>query len=911
MKTIVLVCALAVALLAPMGAAHAQSDALKEAYRQYKALSDQGRYGEAEPFARNALKLSEEEFGPEHQTTANLLNHLALLYKNQGRYVEAEPLYKRSLAINEKIHGPDHHDVGLLLNNLGNLYRVQGRYAEAGPLLKRAVAVSEKAHGLEHHDVSQSLNNLALLYQGQGRYAEAEPLYKRSLAILEKVHGPDNRYVGLSLNNLAGMYWQQGRYAEAEPLYKRSLAINEKALGPDHPDVSLLLNNLGNLYEKLGRYAEAEPFLKRSLAIREKVLGPDHPDVGQSLNNLGYLYKFQGRYAEAEPLYKRSLAIKEKAFGPDHPLVATTLGNLWSLYRIQGRYAEALTLIQRATAIHGERAARAEAGRSGGGGAEQRSVRNYFLNHLYSLDDAVGAGVEARDAATAEAFEVAQLARVTGAAVAVNRMAARFAAGDDALANLVRARQGALDRWRSLDGALLAAVSKLPDERVAAPEQTLREQLVELDADLKRLDNDLTERFPEYAELASPKPLSLANAQKLLGPGEALLTLTVGSEQSFVLAMRHDRAGMYRIEVGADELRAAVAELRHGVDLFGVGRVEDLPRFDTRIAYDLYQKLFGPVEPLLEGARHVFVVPDGALQSLPLGVLVTEEQAAPPSDLAGYRKVPWLAKRYAMTVLPSVSSLRALRVFAARTLARKPFVGFGDPLLEGDGRGPRGVKLASLFRGGAVADVKAVKGLARLPDTADELEAVARTLGAGEVYLRERATETRVKAMSLADFRVVSFATHGLVAGELKGLPEPALVLTPPDEGTEGDDGLLTASEVAQLDLSAEWVVLSACNTAAGGEPGAEGLSGLAKAFFYAGSRALLVSHWPVASASTVKLITGVFAAAAAHPEIGRAEALRRSMLKLMDDPGRPEFAHPAFWAPFVVVGEGGTFTPS
>lgn len=165
--------------------------------------------------------------------------------------------------------------------------------------------------------------------------------------------------------------------------------------------------------------------------------------------------------------------------------------------------------------------------------------------------------------------------------------------------------------------------------------------------------------------------------------------------------------------------------------------------------------------------------------------------------------------------------------------------------------------------------------------------------------------------MSLGDFRVVSFATHGLVAGELKGLPEPALVLTPPAEGTEDDDGLLMASEIGQLDLSADWVVLSACNTAAGGEPGAEGLSGLAKAFFYAGSRGLLVSHWPVASASTVDLITGMFAEAAAHPEIGRAEALRRSMLKLMDDPGRPEFAHPAFWAPFVVVGEGGTFTPS
>jgi len=155
----------------------------------------------------------------------------------------------------------------------------------------------------------------------------------------------------------------------------------------------------------------------------------------------------------------------------------------------------------------------------------------------------------------------------------------------------------------------------------------------------------------------------------------------------------------------------------------------------------------------------------------------------------------------------------------------------------------------------------------------------------------------------------VAFATHGLVSGDLKGLSEPALVLTPPDEGTEEDDGLLTASEIATLKLDADWVILSACNTAStDGTPGADGLSGLAKAFFYAGSRTLLVSHWPVASEAAVKLTTTMLEYAAAHPEAGRAEALRQSMLELMNDEEKPEFAHPLFWAPFVVVGEGGIY---
>ena len=169
------------------------------------------------------------------------------------------------------------------------------------------------------------------------------------------------------------------------------------------------------------------------------------------------------------------------------------------------------------------------------------------------------------------------------------------------------------------------------------------------------------------------------------------------------------------------------------------------------------------------------------------------------------------------------------------------------------------------------------------------------------------ATEARVRATDLSDARVVAFATHGLVAGELDGLAEPALVLTPPAVATPEDDGLLTASEVARyLELNADWVVLSACNTAAGDRPGADGLSGLAKAFFYAGSRTLLVSHWPVASDAATRLTTRAFALAAADPGAGRAEAVRRSMLELIASPDAPHYAHPMFWAPFIVVGAVG-----
>ncbi len=288
-------------------------------------------------------------------------------------------------------------------------------------------------------------------------------------------------------------------------------------------------------------------------------------------------------------------------------------------------------------------------------------------------------------------------------------------------------------------------------------------------------------------------------------------------------------------------------------------------------------------------------------------------------------------------MLPAVSSLKALRRLARTQKAERPMIGFGNPLLDGpderyeglarDARGknsctapgetksvpsnaPRG-GLPQITTRGGLADAALLRKAPPLPETADELCAVAADLGAapGEVYLGARATEGQVKRLSqtgeLAQFRIVHFATHGALAGQVRGTAEPGLLLTPPDTPSEEDDGYLTASEIAGLKLDADWAILSACNTAASGAQGAEALSGLARAFIYAQARALLVSHWEVNSAATVKLITGAMKRLAADKGMGRAEAMRQSMLALMGN-GMPQEAHPAFWAPFVVVGEGG-----
>ena len=334
--------------------------------------------------------------------------------------------------------------------------------------------------------------------------------------------------------------------------------------------------------------------------------------------------------------------------------------------------------------------------------------------------------------------------------------------------------------------------------------------------------------------------------------------------------------------------------------------------FDMQASFELYRKILAPVEDMLRGKPRLSLVLNGALTSLPPQLLVTRDPAG-----KALNDVDWLIRTHAVTVLPSVASLKVLRGKSATAGAAKPLIGFADPVFDRDPRrlaqNARVAANVTASRGirGTVADIAELKtALPPLPETANELREVAASVKAdpADVILGLGATESRVKQEKLDQYRIVYFATHGLLAGDVADFAklnaEPALVLSLPAKPTEFDDGLLTASEVAQLKLNADWVVLSACNTAAAEKPGAEALSGLARAFFYAGGRSLLVSNWEVETKSAVALMIGTFAALAADPKLSHAEALQKSMLSMIDNAQHPEWADPKYWAPFVVVGE-------
>jgi CHAT domain-containing protein len=507
------------------------------------------------------------------------------------------------------------------------------------------------------------------------------------------------------------------------------------------------------------------------------------------------------------------------------------------------------------------------------------------------------------------AFEGAQWIMFSSAARAVAGVGARLAAGDDDLGALIRERQDLELLNQSQAEALDAALAEGREgeaERAALRDGRQRFAAVEA---------ELAARFPDYAEFSVPKPMSMAETRALLRDGEALVLILPGPVATYVWAVSGAGEAWARSDLGREDLAERVRLLRRTLDPTGPSRsavaLEDdgagtEAGFDRALAHEMYEALLAEVSPVLEGARRVYVVAEGPLASLPLSVLVTAPPQGADTDAEALRTTPWLVRRHALVTLPSVTALRSLRAGGEGARAPRPprFVGIGAPVLAG----AEGGALAMVSRGGMVqgvfGDPEAIRALPSLPGTARELRAIARAFpeGAATLLLGEDARESALPVAGLEEATILSFATHGLISGELAGLAEPALVLTPPAVAGPEDDGLLTASEAALLRLTADWVILSACNTAAGEDLGAESLSGLARAFFFAGARSLLVSHWPVRDDAAAAMVSDAVRAQAGG--MGRAEALQSAMITLMERP-RSGFSHPSAWAPFVLVGEG------
>jgi CHAT domain-containing protein/tetratricopeptide (TPR) repeat protein len=912
-------------------AATERDRALQEARQLYAEgvkRTDEGKYDQARPLLGGALDIRAKALGPENPLVARSLNSLGLLYRNTGDYAKAELACQRALTISEKALGPEHPDVATSLNGLANVHLAQGDYAAAEPLHQRALSIRVKALGSDHPEVAISLNNLAILYHLKGDYPKAERLYQRTLAIREKLLGPDHPFLASTLNNLAALYQEKGDNARAEPLYQRALAVFEKAFSSEHPETARTLDNLGNLYRSQGDYEKAESFHLRALAIREKTLAPNHPDIAQSLNNLATVYSFQGADQKAEPLHRRALAIREKTLGPEHREVASSLHNLAEIYSAQGEYANAEPLQQRALAIW-EKAL----------GSEHPHVA-LALNDLAVLNAAKGdisqaiayqsrasivseRNVTLNTATGSEHQKLAYLVTLSQESERTVSMHVQLAP-NDAAARTLAMTTVLLRKGRALDQmtdsiAVLRRRASASDQALFDQLSVKRSQLARLvlggpqratsadhqsrvkglEDQVDKLEAEISGRSDEFR--AQSQPIAISPIQSALPAGAALVEFFIyrplnpkyrnADEQfgapRYVAYILSPRGEIKSADLGdAAAIHRTVASWRRAL--------RDPNRADVnQLARALDEQVMRPVRKLLGHTRRVFLSPDGGLNLIPFGALVDEQDK-------------YLVERYSLTYLTSGRDLLRLQVHTASKQApmvvANPQFDLGQVVADPQTREQDGEPRRS-------ADFTR-SSFDPLPGTAVEARALGALLPGATVLTGAQATEAAIKEVKGPI--VLHVATHGFFLADWdRGgtLPEDpllrsGLILAGANQQRSGagEDGILTASEVAALDLwGTKLVVLSACDSGLGDVKNGDGVYGLRRALVLAGSESQVMSLWEVADDATQELMVEYYRALKRGE--GRSEGLRNVQLKMLK---HSERRHPFYWASFIQSGEWG-----
>jgi CHAT domain-containing protein len=779
-------------------------------------------------------------------------------------------------------------------------------FSQAEDIFRKALDLQAKLLSSNDPALADTLMDLALNVSNQGKAEEAQALFRRAEIIVQKSPFESDRarlatYQGFEAAN-------RGEYAAAQQGARlASAAWRKMAGGSDGNDPQALLRAEAPGTERaelaMALDFEAKMALRNDDVVTAGALASEALQIivqvdsapqwwkADIMTTLGEVSIAQGRLSAAETYFNSALAIRRLVSGGGAPTLPI-LAALGRAYQTEGMNSSAIITFRSAFQI----------AKSLPQSAEVMSKEQLIpfgaaiTDYAETLKDET-----ARQGLYAEAFDAFQLVRSGFIDKTIAKTQARLANDDPKIAALVEELQSA-QRQVHVARAELADEQALPDqERSAIAETRLQQTMAEHSRRANALNKQLAGQFPAYHQLANPRPLQLTQLRQRLGDREALVSFIVGKKQSFIQITRRQGNYIEKISEGEAALGETVKALRGALEIQG-GSVNE---FDLQRAHDLYRSLFGRLEQHLHGVDHLIVAASGPLASLPFGLLVT---AAPKSK--NYAEALWLGQKFSLSHTPSIQAFYALRNATARRAPPKLMLAMGAPSLLGAAQSGSGDALA-MARDGCRPDgpmnASTLRALSPLPETATELRSVAQLLGTDKstVFLGAQASEENLRQQPLQDYSVLYFATHGLLPGELKCQAEPGLVLSPPagQAATKDRDGLLDASEIAALKLNADLVVLSACNTAGGGGKfGGEALSGLAEAFFFAGARSLVVSHWQVPSAATAQLLTAMFGVLGPELKGGAGPALRAAQGRLI---AQQKTAHPFFWAAFVVVGDG------
>ncbi len=475
----------------------------------------------------------------------------------------------------------------------------------------------------------------------------------------------------------------------------------------------------------------------------------------------------------------------------------------------------------------------------------------------------------------------------------LSRLASRLASGTSDSAKAIRAFQDTERETNRLSARLDVLSSTRPRDVHALA--VARSQLASAKASKEELSRAVESLAPNFVQVTDSS-VSLSEFRKSLRSEEVFLQIRAGSTGAIVLAVTASEFRIAELDGDVAEIARLVAAIRENI--YG-------DNFDVGAARDLYNLTLDPVDDLVKASRSIVFAPDGPLLALPPAVLVSDDPTGWLPGTEDYTRVPWLGTQKALSVALSASSFYTLRQ-AAPSQASIPFHGYGGFIPVGS----RNAQRIADARQAPAECLEQLTSLTRAPaleGTVEEVQRLSRVAArSGSAFsIGKDFTDTELKAADLSDVRVLHFATHGLLPMSAECLPEPALTTS---LGGPESDGLLDASEVVDLKLDAELVVLSACDTGGYGAnsglgtgfgtPGGEALSGLVRAFFYAGARSVIASHWQIPDAQTVDLMERFYETHTAG--VALDEAMRQSRQSLAGD---FQTSHPFYWAAFTITG--------
>lgn len=756
-----------------------------------------------------------------------------------------------------------------------------GRFAEALEAARALSPTQGDQRGVvevTQVDLASAQRSRASALVALGRYADAELALGEHLDFIVK-QGVRPVFAAGAHDELANLHFTRGDHDRAEHHLRRGIEVLDRLNFPRrHPWQTDKQRNLALTHWARGRYEEARRVFDE---LDRAVYGERGEPRRLYPLQRALVYLGSGGADAAAPLFEQVAAEARGRLGPGHYYTARSAGlqgvALWRGSDAGKREQGAELLRQAVVTILSPRNVDF---------LDDAGIRRQERTLIF--DAYLEASAERGAMQALAALGVADRLIGGGTAQAVADAALRAAAGDAALADLVRDEQDTRAQLR----ALQQSESRVGDDQ--------RARIGELESRRQQLHDRIRLAYPGYDRLVRPPLPNATDVAQRLARDEVLLLALPTDRWLYLWALTADDLPAFvRVDLGAPALAALVARLRAGLD-FGASNAR-VPRFDAAAAHELYRAVVAPVAARLAGRRHLVVATAGPLATIPFAALLT---APAPAGAPG-ASAPWLAKQLAVSSVPNVASWLALRQLPPAQPAPEPLIAWADPRYAAT----EATATTGRRDAGPAAGVLRYEQLPRLPETRDEVRAIAAALRAEperDLIVDTQATRQSVLEASrsgrLARKRVVVFATHGLTAGELPGLEQPALALAASPGDREPLAALLGLDDILGLKLNADWVVLSACNTAAADGRAGDALSGLARGFLYAGSRSLLVTHWAVETESAKLLTTATFEHHAGDAGAGKAESLRQAMLKVMN---MPKYGHPAFWAPFALVGDG------